>query len=73
MREHGLVGDLEPGQGRNDLHRPHVQIGGGEDAPDGVIRNVDAADARMGQRAAHEGKVLHARQADVSNELATAA
>lgn len=36
-------------------------------------RLADGADARVGQRAAYEGEVLHARQAQVGDELALAA
>ena len=46
---------------------------GGEDAPLGVGRHGDAADAGMRMRAAQEHDLLRAGQADVGNKLAAPA
>ncbi len=49
------------------------EIGGGEDGILMRVGNGDAADARMGERAAHEGDVLHAGKVEIGHELAAAA
>src|SRR3954471_9559657 len=70
-RQNRLLPDLEAGQAR---HRPDwlhaVEIGCGEDAIAVGLGHVDRADAGMGERAAHEGDVLQARQPDVADILA---
>ncbi len=72
--KHRLLGDLEP---RQTGHRAD-RLDAGEIARDKhrtakFVRHMDAADARMRQRAAHERHVLQAGQADVGDELAAPA
>ncbi len=72
--QHRLLGDLEAGQPRDGADRQHaVEVGGGEHAVAVGFRHVDGADAGMGQRAAHEGDVLHPRQAEIADILAAPA
>ena len=73
-RQHRLRGWLEP---RQAGHR-HDRLNAGE-----ILRDehrgfragglADAANARMRDRAAHEGQIAHAGQPDVGDELALAA
>ena len=71
LREHRLLRRLEAGQRTDrDDRRDAGQIGGREHQ---AVRLADRADARVGDRAAHEGKFLHAGQPDVGDEHATAA
>ena len=72
--EDGLGGGFEAGQGGDGGDRLHDgQIGRGEH---GVLEPggfADGVDAGMAERAADEGEVLHAGEADIGDELAAPA
>ncbi len=73
-REDRLRRRLEAGQRGVGLDRQDpVEVGGDEHAVAQLRRNPDRPDARMGDRAAQEHHVPHARQIDVAHELAKAA
>ena len=65
---------LKPRSGGDGADRFDAgEIGGGEDRAFVGIRNGNAAEASMGDRAAHERNVFHAGEAQVGNELPAAA
>ena len=69
-RERRLLGDLEAGQSRHGPDRVDaVQIRRGEHPIPNGVGNFDAANAGMGERAADEGDVLHAGEADIADIL----
>ena len=73
-REERLRRRFESGQRGVGFDRQDpVEVGGDEHAIAQLLRNPDRADSRMGDRAAQEHHVPHARQIDVSHELAKAA
>ena len=72
--EHRLLGNLEARQPRHRADRLDAdEIGCGEDAVAIALGHVNAANARMRQRAAHEGDVLQSGEPDVGDELAAPA
>ena len=72
--EHRLLGDLETRQRRHRADRLDIgQVVRGEDNVAITLRNMDAFDARMRQRAAHEGNILQSGQSDVGDELSAPA
>ena len=73
-RQHRLRRRLESGErGVGPDRQDPVEVGGDEHAVAQLRRNPDRPDARMGDRAAQEHHMLHARQIDVADELAQAA
>ena len=69
-----LVRDLEARQAGDRGDRLHLcQVVRSEDRATVQIRDRNAADARVRDRAAHERDLFHAGQADVADELAAAA
>ena len=72
-REGRLERDLEAGQagdGTDRLDARHVR--GGEDRIAECLGDLDRPYARMGERAAHEGDLAHAREPDVGDVLPAA-
>ena len=69
-RERRLLGDLEARQSRHCPDRVDAaQIRRGENPIPNGVGNFDPANAGMGQRAANEGDVLHAGEADIADIL----